>query len=105
MKVLFFSVLLGVTVQLSSLAFAQDLNFSEYRKFLMNGSKAAGGKVAIQTTCTTTAGQTYRIGETGYDTCLATLKNQAEMKQLTGGKDSSHTGNTPGATTTIHIGN
>jgi hypothetical protein len=105
MKFLFVQVLLGIGVLFSSLSFAQDLNFSEYRKFLMNGSKTSGGKMAIQTTCTTTTGQTYRIGETGYDTCLTALKNQHEMKQLTGGKDSSQPGNTTGATTTIHIGN
>lgn len=110
MKFLFVQVLLGAIVLFSTFlfgaaSFAQDLNFTEYRKFLMNGSKTPGGKMAIQTTCTTTTGQTYRIGETGYDTCLTSLKNQHEMKQLTGGKDSSQPGNSTGATTTIHIGN
>src|SRR5262245_15015380 len=99
------SLFVEIIVLFSSMSFAQGLNFSEYRKFLMNGSKGSGSKLAIQTTCTTTTGQTYRIGETGYDTCLASLKNQQEMKQLTGGKDSSQPANSTGATTTIHIGN
>lgn len=100
------SLFVGIIVLSSSMAFAQaDLNFTEYRKFLMSGSKASGQKMTIQTTCTTETGQTYRIGETGYDTCLAAVKNQHDMKQLTGGKDSTQPGATTGATTTIHIGN
>jgi hypothetical protein len=99
------SLFVGVIVLFGSMSFAQDLNFSEYRKFLMNGSKTSGSKVAIQTTCTSATGQTYRIGETGYDTCLAAVKNQHDMKQLSGNKDSAQPGATTGATTTIHIGN
>lgn len=105
MKSLFVGCSITCVILFSSMAFAQDLNFSEYRKFLMNGTKTGGQKMAIQTTCTTTTGQTYRIGETGYDTCLATLKNQQEMKQLTGSKDSSQPAASTGATTTIHFGN
>lgn len=100
------SLFVGIIVLFSSMAFAQaDLNFSEYRKFLMNGTKTSGQKMAIQTTCTTTTGQTYRIGETGYDTCLSTVKHEQAMKQLSGSKDSSAPNNTTGTTTTIHFGN
>lgn len=99
------SLFVGILVLFGSMAFAQDLNFQEYRKFLMQGNQGSGAKMAIQTTCTTTTGQTYRIGEKGYDTCLAAIKNQHTMKELSGSKDSSLPGAAPGASTTIHIGN
>jgi len=86
-------------------AFAQDLNFSEYRKFLMNGNQQnSGKKFAVQTTCTTGSGQTYRVGESGYDTCLASLKS-SESRQKTDSKNSHQSDAAPGATTTIHFGN
>jgi len=85
------SLFVGLILLFSSMTFAQDLNFSQYRKFLMNGNKTANNKIAIQTTCTTTTGQTYRIGDSGYDTCFAALKNKHDAQTST--------------PTTIHIGN
>jgi len=85
--------ILGIVFLLSALsgagAKAQDLNFQQYRKFLMQGKTANSGKKwAIQTTCTNSEGQVYRIGEKGYDACLNKLSP------------------TPGAgSSTIHFGN
>jgi hypothetical protein len=76
------------------IAKAQDLKFDEYRRFLMSGNQT-NKKMAIQTTCTTAAGQTYRVGEKGYDTCLADVKKSNDQKQTS----------TSTSTTTIHIGN
>lgn len=105
MKSLFVGSLIGVFVLLGSSAFAQDLNFQEYRKFLMSGTQGANKKMAIQTTCTSTSGQSYHIGETGYDTCLAAIKSQQDAKQLSGSKSSTAPSAQTGASTTIHIGN
>lgn len=84
----------------SSVALAQDLNFQEYRKFLMNGSQngtqGAGIKMAIQTTCTTATGQTYRVGEKAYDQCLKAAKSE---------KGTAAPETTTATSTTIHIGN
>lgn len=85
------SLFVGIIFFIGSVAFAQDLNFKEYRRFLMNGTEGKGPKMAIQTTCTTASGQVHRIGDKGYDTCLASIKNTANEKAS--------------STATIHIGN
>lgn len=85
------SLFVGIIFFVGSLAFAQELNFKEYRRFLMNGTQGNGPKMAIQTTCTTSNGQVHRVGEKGYDTCLASIKNTKTEKES--------------ATATIHIGN
>lgn len=104
MKSLFIGRLfIGCVLLLSSYAFAQDLNFQEYRKFLMQGNQANSKKMAIQTTCTTADGKTYRIGEKQYDTCLGSLKAEQDQKQLSG--KSSPQGSSVGTSTTIHFGN
>lgn len=97
------SLFVGLVLFSSSTVMAQDLNFQEYRKFLMQGN-GAGKKMAIQTTCTSAEGQVYRIGEKGYDTCLSGVKAQHDQKQLTG-KDSTAPGSAAGAGATIHFGN
>jgi hypothetical protein len=79
---------------LAQTAMAQDMHFDEYRKFLMSGSQGSK-KLAIQTTCTNSTGTTYRIGEKGYDLCLAEVKEQRDQKEATA----------PGMGTSIHIGN
>jgi len=96
MKVLF----VGLLFVAGSTAMAQDLNFNAYRKFLMQGNGTQ--KVAIQTTCTNSEGQVYRIGESGYDTCLGSIKSQQDQKQLTG---KANTAPAPSAGATIHFGN
>lgn len=92
MKVVTIAWALLMTSFIGSLAQAQDLNFSQYRRFLMNGTQGAGPKMALQTTCTNSKGQVYRIGEKGYDTCLSSIKKQTNPS-------------TTGTNTTIHIGN
>jgi hypothetical protein len=104
MKSMFIAMVLVFSGLFSSMTLAQDLNFQEYRKFLMNGNQGTGSKMAIQTTCTTTAGQTYRVGEKDYDTCLIATKDRMNQKQLTGGKDSTSLGAAAGTSTTIHFG-
>ncbi|MBK9323684.1 MAG: hypothetical protein IPM97_12195 [Bdellovibrionaceae bacterium] len=85
--------MLSTILVFASAAFAQDLNFDQYRKFLMNGSKSSKG-FAIQTTCTNSAGQTFKIGEKNYDLCLTEISSQSKHKSTT-----------QNSTTTIHIGN
>ena len=97
MKFLF----IGCALLVGSMAMAQDLNFQEYRKFLMQGNGGAK-KMAIQTTCTSHDGTVYRIGEKGYDVCLSNLKAQQDQKQLTG-KDAAP--GAAGTSATIHFGN
>ncbi|MGZ3744062.1 MAG: hypothetical protein ACXWRE_06950 [Pseudobdellovibrionaceae bacterium] len=101
-----FREIMWIFVSLSCPAtFAQDLNFQQYRKFLMSGNQNSNAKMAIQTTCTNSAGQTFRLGEKAYDLCLSAAKAQNNNKQLTGSKESSALGSTPGTRTTIHFGN
>jgi hypothetical protein len=99
MKALF----VGLFFVVGSSAMAQDLNFNAYRKFLMQGNGTQ--KVAIQTTCTNAEGTVYRIGENGYDTCLSSLKNQQDQKQLTGKATKAPGAPAAGAGATIHFGN
>ncbi|HEY8272261.1 MAG TPA: hypothetical protein VIG33_15325 [Pseudobdellovibrionaceae bacterium] len=105
MKSIFMGIILLFSSLFNSLALAQDLNFQEYRKFLMSGTQSVGTKMAIQTTCTTSTGQTYRVGEKGYDTCLNTVKDQFNKKHLASEKSSTAPEATAGASTTIHFGN
>jgi hypothetical protein len=105
MKSMFIGMILVCGGLFSSMALAEDLNFQQYRKFLMSGNQGAGTKMAIQTTCTNTTGQTYRVGEKGYDTCLNAVKAEFDQKQLTGKKDSPTSGASTGTSTTIHFGN
>ena len=81
------SFLTGIVLLLNSLAFAQDLNFQDYKRFLMSGSQTNGKKLALQTSCTNAAGKSYRIGDKGYDACLNATKNKDDKNP------------------TIHIGN
>jgi hypothetical protein len=93
MKLALFSFVLVAFTAATS--FAQDLNFGEYRKFLMSGSQGTK-KMAIQTTCTNTTGVVYRVGETGYDKCLSEVKTQYDQK---------NNSSAAGVGTSIHIGN
>lgn len=70
----------ALTVLCPNLVQAQDINFQEYRKFLMSGD-TANKKVAIQTTCTTADGEVYRIGEKSYDACLNAIQNSQKNKK------------------------
>ncbi len=79
---LFTSTALVFSSLFNTMAFAQELNFHGYRKFLMNSHQGTGAKLSIQTTCTTAKGQTYRVGEKNYDTCLNSAKTQLDQKQL-----------------------
>lgn len=82
---------------------AQDLNFQEYRKFLMQGQGNGGSKkMAIQTSCTTKEGTTYRIGEKGYDTCLSALAGSKNQREISSSKEDSTS--PAGVGTTIHFG-
>ncbi|WP_413288606.1 hypothetical protein [Bdellovibrio sp. HCB337] len=104
MGFLFKLVTISCVSLLSTSALAQELNFQEYRKFLMQGNQQSGGKkMAIETTCTTPEGQTYRIGEKEYDTCLNGIKAAHNQKQLTGQNETK--GSNVGTSTTIHFGN
>lgn len=86
-------------------ATAQDLHFDDYRKFLMNGSGAKSTKkMAVETTCTNSAGEITRIGETQYDVCLTEVRSQADQKILTG-KEGARGSASPSVGTSIHIGN
>lgn len=86
-----------------SLAQAQDLNFQDYRKFLMQGQGSSSSKkMAIQTSCTTKEGNTYRIGEKGYDTCLSALSMNQKKRDISSSKEDS--ANPAGVGTTIHFG-
>jgi hypothetical protein len=81
----------------------QDLDFQEYRKFLMSGADSSSNKkLAIQTTCTSSEGEVLRIGEAGYDACLNSVRNAHQQKQITGEK--SETVKAPSAGVTIHLG-
>jgi len=85
--------MLAVILVVGSTAFAQDLNFNQYRKFLMSGNNTPKN-LAIQTTCTNSTGQTFKIGEKGYDLCLTEASSNLKQKSTNSG-----------STTTIHIGN
>lgn len=81
MKRFFLTASITLTLSLAATAIAQDLDFKAYKKFLMSGSQGPK-KMAIQTTCTTDAGKTHRIGEKEYDQCLKDVKAKLEKKQL-----------------------
>lgn len=85
--------MLAVILVVGSTAFAQDLNFNQYRKFLMSGNNTSR-RLAIETTCTNSTGQTFKIGEKSYDLCLIEASANPKKKPAN-----------PGSTTTIHIGN
>lgn len=89
-------------VSISGPAFAQDLDFQGYRKFLMSGDPA-NKKLAIQTTCTSAEGEVFRIGQAGYDDCLNEVRRSLKEKQSAGGEKSESL-NVPTTAPTIHIG-
>jgi hypothetical protein len=83
---------------------AQDLGFSEYRRFLMSGNQN-GKKLAVQTTCTNAEGEVTRIGEAGYDLCLNAARQKLAKKKTTGEKSENLSSPANAAVgTTIHIG-
>lgn len=95
-------ILIGCVCLFGSAVFAQELNFQEYRKFLMQGNQGGSKKLAIQTTCTTSDGKIFRVGEKDYDTCLNSLRVANDQKQLSG-QNGTPSGASAGAT--IHFGN
>lgn len=88
-----------------ALARAQDLNFQDYKRFLLQGAQqGSNAKMAITTTCKNAAGETFRIGDKGYDTCMNSLKKAAEASQKNStDKNREPASNNAGVSTTIEI--
>lgn len=64
-----------------------------------------GKKLAIQTSCTTATGTTYRIGEKGYDTCLNSVESSIKTRELQGASEAGNKNKSQESIgATIHIG-
>lgn len=106
MKAFIATSLLALVVQTAQ-AQVQDLNFQDYKRFLLQGAQTGSHtKTAITTTCRNSDGETFRIGDKGYDACLNEVKSLEESKKNNTPANGPATDSDTGASlsTTIEIG-